>query len=131
MIPYLGEAAALGAACSWAIASLFLTRAGRGLGSQVVNGARLPLAAAVLLIIHWAATGAPWPAGLTGDQTWWLLVSGMAAHVVGDGLLYSAYVLVGPRLSLLVGTSILSSPPSWPGSFWARPCRSGRWPARR
>jgi len=115
MTPLLGELAALGAALSWAFASIFFTRAGQGLGSPVMNTARLVVAAAALATLHLLLTGAPWPVSLTADQTGWLLVSGLAAHVVGDGVLYMAYVRVGPRLSLLVGslTPILSGLLAW------------------
>jgi len=111
----LGGLAGLGAALSWAFASIFFTEASRRLGSALLNRTRLLLAAVLLAGAHYLLYGSLWPSNLTPDGLFWLAISGLAAHVFGDGALYMAYVRVGPRLSMLVGTvtPVLSALLAW------------------
>jgi drug/metabolite transporter (DMT)-like permease len=51
-VDYLGELAAVGTAVLWASNSVFLTLAGKRVGSQTVNAARLFLALGVMVLLH-------------------------------------------------------------------------------
>ncbi len=99
---YLGELAALAAATLWSFSSLFFTIAGRHVGAMVVN--RVRLAFAVLLVggMHWALYGRPFPATAEPFRFWWLGLSALIGLVIGDGLLFRCYLLVGPRIGVLL-----------------------------
>src|SRR5574344_2552767 len=99
-----GKAAALAAAALWAVTVTVLTFASRRLGSQVTNGARLVLAVLLIGVIHWAVAGTPWPGGLGGTRTLWLLASGLLGFTLADGLGLESFVRLGARDGMLVQT---------------------------
>lgn len=99
-----GKAAALAAAALWAVTVTVLTFASRRLGSQVANGARLVLAVLLIGVIHWAVAGTPWPGGLGGTRTLWLLASGLLGFTLADGLGLESFVRLGARDGMLVQT---------------------------
>jgi drug/metabolite transporter (DMT)-like permease len=98
------KTAALVAAALWAVAITVFTFTARRLGPQMVNGARLLLAATLLVLIHGFAFGSLWPTGLGGSRTLWLLVSGFIGFTLGDGFGLESFVRIGPRLGMLVQT---------------------------
>ncbi len=98
------KAAALFAAALWAVTITVFTFTARRLGPQVVNGARLLLAATLLALGHAVLFGSPWPAGLGGSRTLWLLGSGLIGFTLGDGFGLESFVRIGPRLGMLVQT---------------------------
>lgn len=98
------KAAALGAAALWAVTITVFTFSARRLGPQVVNGARLLLAATLLALGHAVLFGSPWPAGLGGTRILWLLGSGLIGFTLGDGFGLESFVRIGPRLGMLVQT---------------------------
>jgi drug/metabolite transporter (DMT)-like permease len=98
----LGELSALGAALMWALTSVFFTLAGRKAGSMVVNRGRLLIAALLLSGTHLALLGTPIPLGATSERWFWLSLSGVIGLVIGDALLFQAFVLVGARISMLL-----------------------------
>ena len=100
----LAKAAALFAAALWAVTITIFTSTARRLGPQVVNGARLLLAASLLAAGHAVLFGTPWPTGLGGPRTFWLLGSGLVGFTLGDGFGLESFVRVGPRLGMLVQT---------------------------
>lgn len=102
MEAYLGELAALGTSLAFAIGSTMFTAAGRRLGSVVVNRTRLVIAAIFLSITHWILLGNIWPLDAAPDRWLWLSLSGVVGLVLGDLFLFQAFVLIGPRLSMLM-----------------------------
>jgi drug/metabolite transporter (DMT)-like permease len=101
---YLGEIAALATAVCWAATSLFFTIAGKQVGSQLVNRVRLPLAALFLAITHLLWQGEVLPIHAEPSRWGWLGLSAILGLVVGDGLLFQAFVLIGTRLAMLLMT---------------------------
>ena len=110
-----GKAAAFTAAFLWAITVTVLTFASRRIGAQVVNGARLVLAAILLAGLHWIFVGTPWPAGMGVAGTAWLLLSGLLGFALADGLGLESFVEIGPHLGMLVQTlaPVLSAALAW------------------
>ncbi len=101
-IPYLGEIAALFTSLCWALSALAYTISGRQIGSQVVNQIRVLLAFFALLIINWVLLGQPIPLH-AGFMRWmWLLLSGVVGLAIADTFLFRTYLLLGPRLGLLL-----------------------------
>jgi drug/metabolite transporter (DMT)-like permease len=101
---YLGEIAALTTAVCWAVTSLLFTVASKQVGSQLVNRVRLPLAAFFLAITHLLWQGEMLPIHAETSRWGWLGLSAIIGLVVGDGLLFQAFVLIGARLSMLLMT---------------------------
>jgi len=99
---YLGELAALATSLSFSLGSTAFTAAGRRIGSLVVNRTRLVLAVTFLSITHWVLLGSPLPTNATSDQWFWFGLSGFVGLVLGDIFLFQAFVLIGPRLSMLM-----------------------------
>ncbi len=99
---YLGELAALGTAMLWSLSSILFTIGSRRVGSMIVN--RVRLAFAVLLVggMHWLVFGRPFPIGTEPYRYVWLGLSALIGLVVGDGLLFQCYLLVGPRIGVLL-----------------------------
>ena len=104
MQAYLGEIAALATAVCWAVTSLLFTVAGKQVGSQLVNRVRLPLAALLLAIAHLLWQGEVLPIHAGSSRWGWLGLSAISGLVVGDGLLFQAFVLIGARLAMLLMT---------------------------
>jgi drug/metabolite transporter (DMT)-like permease len=100
---HLGEVAAFSTAALWVVSSMSFTAAGREVGSSTVNMARSTLAVALLGTILLLRFGTPIP---DLDSHQWLLLglSGIVGLAVGDQLLFSAFVNIGPRVSMLVMT---------------------------
>lgn len=106
MSQHLGELVALFTATLWAFSSLFFTRASRQVGSQAVNRARLLLATAFLSLAHLLLQGTLFPTAV-GAQRWgWLTLSAIIGLVLGDGLLFYTYTLIGPRLAMLLMAAV-------------------------
>jgi drug/metabolite transporter (DMT)-like permease len=99
---YLGEIAALGTSVCWTFTSIFFTLSGRRVGSLIVNQARLLLAVVFLSVTHLLLLGVLLP-DQPGLYRWfWLGLSGLIGLVLGDGFLFQAFVLIGPRRSMLL-----------------------------
>jgi drug/metabolite transporter (DMT)-like permease len=97
-----GELAALATATCWAVSSLAFTRAGRRIGALALNLVRLGFALLFSVVLGLLARGLPLPTDATADQWAWLSVSGLVGFVFGDLCLFRAFVLLGPRLALLL-----------------------------
>ena len=102
MEAYLGELAALATSLSFSFGSTVFTAAGRRIGSLIVNRTRLVIAAIFLSITHWVILGSILPLGATSEQWFWFSLSGVIGLVLGDMFLFQAFVLIGPRLSMLM-----------------------------
>lgn len=100
----MGELAALGTSICWSFTSMQFTLAGRRVGATAVNRVRLLLAVIYLTALHWVLTGSLWPVGATLSQWGWLSLSAVVGLVLGDSSLFKAFVLIGPRRSMLMMT---------------------------
>jgi drug/metabolite transporter (DMT)-like permease len=102
----MGELAALVTSLFWSFTSIQFTLAGRRIGSRAVNRLRLVLAVFFLSVIHLLLNGELWPIHAELFRWEWLGLSGIIGLVLGDGALFQAFVLIGPRRSMLMMTSV-------------------------
>jgi len=102
MASYLGELAALATSLSFSFGSTMFTAAGRRIGPLVVNRTRLVIAAVFLSITHWIVLGSVFPLDAAPERWFWLGLSGVVGLVLGDIFLFQAFVLIGPRLTMLM-----------------------------
>jgi len=100
---HVGEAAALGAATCWVFTSLAFSAASRRIGPTVVNVIRILLAWSILLVIHRLLVGR-WLPQTDRSTVELLALSGLIGFAIGDQLLFSAFVDIGPRLTTLLMT---------------------------
>jgi drug/metabolite transporter (DMT)-like permease len=98
----MGELAALSTSILWSFTSVLFTVAGRRVGSVIVNRARLVLAVIFISVTHLALQGVIIPRETSPERIFWLGLSGMVGLVAGDASLFQAFVLIGPRLSMLM-----------------------------
>lgn len=101
---YAGELAALATSLCWAFNSVCFTVAGRRVGSQTVNAARLYMALAMLVVVHLAAFGTVFPFHAGAQRLVPLAVSGLIGFALGDALLFEAFLLLGARVAMLLMT---------------------------
>jgi drug/metabolite transporter (DMT)-like permease len=99
---YLGEIAAIFTAMCWSMTSVFFTLAGRRVGSVIVNRVRIVLAVIFLSLTHWVMFSTPFPVAVEAYRWFWLAISGVIGLAVADAMLFQAYVLIGPRLGILM-----------------------------
>lgn len=102
----IGELAALATAVCWSFTAIFFSYSGRRVGSGVVNRSRLLFAFLFLLLTHRLLEGTFFPWGTESFRWGWLAVSSLLGLVLGDAFLFQAYVLIGPRLSMLVMSTV-------------------------
>ena len=102
MCVFIGEIAALITSVCFSATSTFFTLAGRRVGPLVVNRVRLILALVFLIATHWILLGHPIPVNAEPNRWMWLGLSGVIGLVLGDALLFQAFVWIGPRLSMLM-----------------------------
>jgi uncharacterized membrane protein len=102
----LGSLAALGTAFCWSMTAIFFSYSGRIVGSGVVNRSRLVFALVFLSITHLVLEGTLFPFDAEAYQWGWLALSSILGLVLGDTFLFRAYVLIGPRLSMLMMASV-------------------------
>lgn len=99
---YSGYLAAIGTSVFFAFGSTLFTISGRKIGSAVVNRTRLLLALTFLIIMHLITFGTPLPMDAAPERWFWLALSGIVGLALGDVFLFQAFVLIGPRLSMLM-----------------------------
>jgi drug/metabolite transporter (DMT)-like permease len=102
----MGEIAALAVSFCWSLTSIQFTLAGRRIGSQVVNRLRLLLAVVGLSLAHLLLHGELWPVHAGRFRWGWLGLSGVIGLVLGDGSLFQAFLLIGPRRAMLLMTLV-------------------------
>ncbi len=102
MTPFYGEMAALVTAVCWAFGSTLFTVGGSRIGSANVNRGRLVVAAVFLSMAHFALMGHFLPVSASPTRWFWLGLSGIVGFIIGDGMLFEAFVVMGPRLSMLL-----------------------------
>ncbi len=102
MTPYLGELAALATSVCWTGSALAFDASARRIGSLSLNLLRLAIAFVYLTVTAQLVLGQalPWSAGA---HAWgWLSVSGLVGFTFGDLCLFRSFLLLGPRLAMLV-----------------------------
>src|SRR5580692_8148314 len=98
----IGELAALATAVLWTLSALAWTSAGRRLGAMSVSFLRLVLAVGMLMVYGHFHRGLAWPSD-AGRRVWEMLcISGFLGYFVSDLCLFKAFLIIGPRLSLLM-----------------------------
>lgn len=98
----VGTLAALATAASWTLTSLAFERAGRRMGSMSLNFLRLALGC-LFLGLYGLATGRGFFPLSAGAHAWlWLGASGLVGLVLGDLLLFQAFIDIGARLAMLI-----------------------------
>jgi drug/metabolite transporter (DMT)-like permease len=102
----LGALAALTTAVCWSFTAIFFSFSGRIVGSDVVNRSRLVLALLLISLTHLLLQGSLFPLSAEPYRWGWLALSSVLGLVLGDSFLFRAYVLVGPRLSMLMMSSV-------------------------
>lgn len=99
---YLGELAALATAFFWTVTALAFEAAGRRIGSLSLNLLRLCLGLLFLTLYTGFFRGAFYPVGASAHLWFWLSASGLIGFVLGDFLLFKAFILIGSRISMLI-----------------------------
>jgi drug/metabolite transporter (DMT)-like permease len=114
-MPILGQVAGLATAFCWSLTAIFFSYSGRLVGSQVVNRSRLLFAMLFIIATHLVLLGTLFPVDAEPNRWGWLGLSSILGLVLGDTFLFRAYVLVGPRLSMLMMSiaPILSAILAW------------------
>jgi len=99
---HLGELAALVTAICWTATSMAFESAGKKVGSLSVNLIRLVMALVLLGIFTTITRGHFWPVDAGMHAWFWLSLSGLVGFVIGDLLLFQAFVVIGARVSMLI-----------------------------
>ncbi|MFQ6063936.1 MAG: DMT family transporter [Candidatus Bathyarchaeia archaeon] len=97
----IGETAAILTSCLWTFNSILFTSAGKRIGSFSVNAYRIVIAVGLLAITHSLLLGTLFPVA-TNEHLLWIGLSGIVGLGIGDFGLFAAFVLIGPRRSVLV-----------------------------
>jgi drug/metabolite transporter (DMT)-like permease len=100
--PLLGGISALATSLLWSLSATAWGFAGRHISSLSIAAIRILLASVMMVGIHWAIFGSPWPANLEWESTVLLVGSGFFGMAAGDMFAFRGIVLLGPRLYTLV-----------------------------
>ena len=98
----IGEIAALLTAVCWMVTALSFESAGKRVGSVSVNFIRLCFAMVFFMLYSFFFRGIIFPSDATSSAWFWLLLSGLVGLVMGDLLLFRAFIVVGSRVSMLI-----------------------------
>ena len=101
-----GEIAAVLTALCWSGGSLLFTLSSWRIGSATVNHARLWLGLFLLMGLHLLVFGKLFPTDAAPERFFWLGISGVVGYVAGDGMLFESFVIIGPRLAMLLMTLV-------------------------
>lgn len=102
MVMHFGEIAALLTAVFWTVTSMSFESAGKKVGSLSVNLIRLVVAFFIYSVVNYFRRGLFLPLDAGTERWLWLALSGLAGFVMGDLLLFQAFVVVGARISMLI-----------------------------
>ena len=108
-----GELIALLTAVCWTFTSMAFEYAGKRVGSLSVNFLRLVIAMVFLSMLMRINSNSFLPVGFSSESWLWLLLSGLIGFVIGDLMLFQAFVVVGARISMLM----MSLAPIFAGIF--------------
>ncbi len=98
----IGESAALVTAICWTITALAFESAGKKVGSLPVNVIRLFFAFFIIGIFSYFRNGLFFASDASLEAWVWLPISGIIGFVIGDLLLFQAFVIIGARVSMLI-----------------------------
>jgi drug/metabolite transporter (DMT)-like permease len=99
---YLGEIAALATAFLWMLSALCWTAAGERIGSLAVNVIRLLVALPMVMAYLWITEGVIAPFSASANTWFCLSLSGVLGFFVCDLLLFRSFLMIGPRLGMLI-----------------------------
>ncbi len=99
---YFGEFAALLTAVFWTVTSMAFESAGKKVGSLSVNLIRLVIAFFIYAVYTQVSRGMWFPFDAGAERWLWLALSGLIGFVIGDLLLFQAFVVIGARVSMLI-----------------------------
>lgn len=102
MQSHIGEFAALATAFFWTITALSFESAGKRVGSLAVNWIRLLAGLIFLTIFNGFFRGSFFALDASAHVWIWLSLSGLIGFVIGDLLLFRAFVEIGSRISMLL-----------------------------
>lgn len=98
----LGEVSAIATAVLWTFSTIAWTAAGRYVGALAVSSVRLAITCVMLAAYGQLVRGHWFPVD-AGREMWLIMgLSGVMGFLVADLCLFKAYLLIGPRLSLLI-----------------------------
>ncbi len=97
----IGQIAAVATSVLWTFNSLLFTSAGKRIGAISVNAYRIAIAVGLLVITHLLLLGRLLPLA-TDEQWYWIGLSGIVGLGIGDFGLFSAFLIIGPRRSVLM-----------------------------
>ncbi len=99
---HFGEIASLLTAVCWTFTAMAFESAGKKVGSLSVNLIRLLMGAVLLSTYTYFSRGLIFPVDASLESWLWLLLSGIIGFVIGDLLLFQAFVVIGSRISMLI-----------------------------
>ncbi len=102
ILVHKGEFAALITAFFWTVSAIAFESGGKKIGSLQVNIIRLSMAFVFFSIFSWITKGNMFPTDASMHNWIWLSISGLVGFVIGDLMLFQAYVVVGARISMLM-----------------------------
>lgn len=103
---YLGEIAALSTAFCWAITATAFEHSAKKIGSMNLNLTRLLIGLLFLSGFTLVTRGYVLPVDASLSAWLWLSLSGLVGIVIGDLLLFEAFVRIGSRISMLIYSSV-------------------------
>lgn len=103
---YIGEIAALSTALCWAVTATSFEHSAKKIGSMNLNLMRLLLGLLFLSTFTFLTRGFVLPTDASTSGWFWLLLSGFVGIVLGDLLLFEAFVRIGSRISMLIYASV-------------------------
>lgn len=102
----VGEFAALATALFWTVTVLCFEFAGKRVGTLSLNLIRLSLGFLFLSLFSWATRGRILPLDAPLSLWFWLAASGLVGFVIGDILLFQAFIEIGGRISMLIYSAV-------------------------
>lgn len=100
----IGNSAAILTAFLWTGSSILFTSAGKRIGFFSINAYRSAITVGLLILAHVVLLGYILPVA-SGEQWFWMGLSGIVGLGIGDLGLFAAYILIGPRQALLLMAS--------------------------
>ena len=101
-LEYFGHLVALSTAICWTLTAVSFEYAGKLIGSLSLNLHRLIFGFVFLTIYTFISRGIPFPTDADSTTWLWLFFSGIIGVVLGDLLLFRAFIEIGSRISMLI-----------------------------
>jgi drug/metabolite transporter (DMT)-like permease len=123
----IGELAAMTTAVLWTLSALAWTSAGRHIGALSVCFIRLAITCLMLMTYGSLVRGLPLPTDAAADCWIVLGISGFMGYFLSDLCLFKAFLLIGPRLTLVIQSLMppLAAVVSW--AFLGDPLNARHW----